>query len=327
MFEIIFECIEATLISAIFIIVYTILISLVHMSIPKKLRSELEVKIFKILASFLLADGFWVIMLPEKYCKFSGALAILIIALLVFGSFYLNLWNFIPRFIKKFRGPLNIKGVKVIKKHFYIAVGTFLMTVLAAYGTLKIEMCQIDSRAVSYETANVDNTSMTMEATNHTKKVVDKHSDLAADQRITADQMDALIRHWCRYKSDSKMVGTGAAFIKASERTGLDPVFLMAIAGHESAWGSSKLHTDKNNPYSICMYDYDVYAGLHMGNSFSEGIIAGAEWINEYYYSEGQTSLYSMIYGQKCYAQAKDAWIKSILQIMNRSYDLLEEKI
>lgn len=332
--EIIFEALLKIMVCAIFVIAYTILTSLVYMSMPRKLRNELEVNLFIILSSFLLADGIWVVTLPERYCKFSGALAVLIIALLLIATFYLNLWFFIPRFIKKFRGPLNNKGVKVLKKHLYIAVGTFLITVLTAYGTLEIEMCQIDSRAVhaqqrttiavSYETANVDNTSMAMETTNHVKKVVDENSDLAADREITVDQMNTLIRHWCRYKSDSKMLNTGDAFIKASERTGLDPVFLMAIAGHESAWGSSKLHTDKNNPYSICMYDYNVHAGLHMGDSFSEGIIAGAEWINKNYYSEGQTSLYSMIYGQKCYAQAKDTWINSILQIMNRSYDLLE---
>ena len=37
-----------------------------------------------------------------------------------------------------------------------------------------------------------------------------------------------------------------------------------------------------------------------MGNTLYDGIINGAIWINNEYYSQGYTSLDSMIYGGKC---------------------------
>ena len=323
------------LICANLLIGYSLSMGLIIGPMPEKAKKHWVTALFYMLSVIALMSAYWGTLLPDK-CSIINMVvfytAMLILAPL---SIYMRVWKRTYRFVKRYWcrqiPPASIQAMLQAAK---IAAIAFIEVSIVALLFLAVEHASIKAKIADEQQQQAapvashyqigDGDAVEEVSTNHVKKVVDKHSDLAVDRKITADQMNALIGHWCRYKTDSKMVGTGAAFIKASENTGLDPVFLMAIAGHESAWGSSKLHTDKNNPYSICMYDYNVHAGLNMGSTFGEGIITGAEWIDKNYYSEGQTSLYSMIYGKKCYAQAKDSWINSIQQIMNRSYDLLD---
>lgn len=320
---------------------YSISMTIIMVSMPKKARHVGPTKAFIGLSMATLFVMLWCILMPERHSTIMNIIKYILYLLVFIKCTLMHVWRRALKYIAwQLDKPICHKAINEWLIWAFRGFMVFITMTLCGSVYLSIDTAIIEARIEERHTSStqqqVDEVKHIAVAssyqiddgnvvsTNHVKKVVDKHSDLAADRKITEDQMNALIRHWCRYKSNSKMLDTGAAFVKASERTGLDPVFLMAIAGHESAWGSSKLHTDKNNPYSICMYDYNVHAGLNMGDSFSEGIITGAEWIRKNYYSEGQTSLYSMIYGPKCYAQAKDHWINSIQQIMNRSYDLLD---
>lgn len=149
-----------------------------------------------------------------------------------------------------------------------------------------------------------------------------KYMDLRNRMDITVDQMNSLIDYWLAGR-DSKLKNEGAAFIEASNITGLDPIFLLALAGQESGWETSDLHTRKNNPYSIAMYDCDPEQGYVLGDEFASGIVNGAVWINDNYYNQGQTNLYLMIYGDKQYSSATDHWISSITDIITASYRYL----
>lgn len=149
-----------------------------------------------------------------------------------------------------------------------------------------------------------------------------KYMNLANRMDISVDQINNLIDHWLNGR-ESKLSGEGEAFVKASQLTGLDPIFLLALAAQESGWETSKLHSRKNNPYSIAMYDENPECGYILGDEFGSGIVNGAVWIYNHYYCEGQTTLYDMIYGPKEYSSAKDDWIGSITNIMERSYRYL----
>ena len=149
-----------------------------------------------------------------------------------------------------------------------------------------------------------------------------KYMDLNNRMDISIDQMNSLIDYWLKGR-DSKLKGEGEAFVKASQITGLDPIFLLALAAQESGWVTSKLHSRKNNPYSIAMYDENPECGYILGDEFGSGIVNGAIWINENYYCQGQNTLHSMIYGAKQYSSATDDWISSITSIMNTSYKYL----
>lgn len=153
---------------------------------------------------------------------------------------------------------------------------------------------------------------------------ITKYMDLKCRMDISVDQMNDLIDYWLDGR-DSELKNQGAAFIKASKETGLDPVFLLSLAAQEGGWEVSSLHASKNNPYSINMCDANPSKGYNMGDEFSEGIINGAIWIKDNYYDNGQTTLYDMIYGAKRYSSSADHWINSITNIMSQSYKYLSK--
>ena len=148
------------------------------------------------------------------------------------------------------------------------------------------------------------------------------YMDLACRNNISIKQMNKIIDHWLCGR-DSKLKNQGEAFIKASQETGLDPVFLLSLAAQEAGWTVSDLHASKNNPYSINMVDSNPSQGYQLGNEFSDGIINGAKWIKKHYYDEGQNTLYSMIYGKKQYSSSADKWINDISNIITKSYNYI----
>ena len=151
------------------------------------------------------------------------------------------------------------------------------------------------------------------------------YMDLRNRENISVDQMNDLIDHWLRGR-ESKLKNQGEAFIKASQETSLDPIFLLALAANEGGWTVSPLHASKNNPYSINMVDTNPSQGYNLGDEYGEGIINGAKWIKKHYYDNGQNTLYSMIYGAKEYSSSKDKWIGDILYIMEKSYNYILNK-
>lgn len=153
---------------------------------------------------------------------------------------------------------------------------------------------------------------------------VTSHTNLGYDNiLITADEMNDIIDYWDRQTGGTMFTGYGAAFIEIAEETGLNPVYILAHAATESAWGKSKMAVNKNNYFGIHAYDSNPDLALDMGNSVFEGIYNGADWIARNYYNEGQNTLHLMIYGPKQYASAADAWISQIVSIMNTSYRVL----
>ena len=120
------------------------------------------------------------------------------------------------------------------------------------------------------------------------------YDDLANKVEITSEDMEYLIEHYAAIHPDTALKGCAKAFIKASNDTGLDPLFFFALCGIESGWGTNKTHIELNNPYSFGMYGDGSHGGYSLGETFSEGIINGANYIYENYYKKGQKTLYDM---------------------------------
>lgn len=151
-------------------------------------------------------------------------------------------------------------------------------------------------------------------------------TDLEARMDISEKEIGEIIDWW----TEEEVPGTtlknpevATAFIYASQQTGLDPIFLLALAGQESGWGSSKLHYESCNPYSIGMQD-DGYLGLNFGDSYQESIIKAASWIRTEFYDAGLTNLYLMQYGDENKPYATDVnWGANIAEIMDQSYKVI----
>lgn len=154
------------------------------------------------------------------------------------------------------------------------------------------------------------------------EKIYTRYTDLSISGVIDADRMDRIIDYWnSKCDGESPFVGNGKAFIKASQITGYDPIFIFAICGHESGFGTSNIARTKGNYCGIGAFDATPYSSsLNLsGNSVEQSIINNAIWIKTNYYDNNQESLDEMIYGKKCYSSSKESWISGISSIMNRS--------
>lgn len=168
-----------------------------------------------------------------------------------------------------------------------------------------------------------------MEPLNRTYYIFDRpYDDLANKTEITTDDMNYLIDHYLSIHPGSALKGCGQAFITASNHTGLDPLFFLALCGIESGWGTNKTHVDLNNPYSFGMYGDGTHGGYSLGQTFSEGIVNGADYIYDNYYKNGQTTLYLMNhYGDHSYCAEDSDWEYMVGSQMDYLHTLLDERV
>lgn len=143
---------------------------------------------------------------------------------------------------------------------------------------------------------------------------------------ISADDMETIIQYFMDKAgiSDSVYKGNGQAFIDASKETGYDPIFLLGLAINESGVKGSSLHRSKNNPYSIAMCDSNPGGGFTLGETYGDGIINGAIYINKHWYDKGRTTLNKMVY-EGNYSSSKGEWVSAITSIMKESYKILQK--
>lgn len=158
---------------------------------------------------------------------------------------------------------------------------------------------------------------------------IDVFTDLSVMNTVTADDMNYIIDHWLSYSSgDSPFKNRGQTFIEASKASGLDPIYILAHAALESAWGTSEIARTKHNYFGIGAYDHAPYENsYHMGDDIHNGIIDGAMWIADNYYNAGQNTLYSMRYnyGQHEYCTST-TWMYEIASIIEDSYEILQDR-
>lgn len=155
---------------------------------------------------------------------------------------------------------------------------------------------------------------------------ISANTDLSVMREVNADQINKIINYWAKVNGGSTFIGLGQVFIDASKQTGLDPVYILAHAGLESAWGTSAIAVNKHNYFGIGAVDTNPYGGAHVqGDSVSEGIMTGATWIAKNYYNKGQTSLYSMRYNNGVHEYCTSTtWPYSIATIIQTSYSLID---
>ncbi|MGL5715992.1 MAG: N-acetylglucosaminidase, partial [Paraclostridium sp.] len=108
-----------------------------------------------------------------------------------------------------------------------------------------------------------------------------KNLDLRTKSNVTADDINQIIAS--NAKAGSKMIGTGEAFIQASNETGVDALYLMAHAAQETGWGNSNIVRDKNNFFGIGAFNSSPYASSYGFTDTTTGIIEGSKWISDKY--------------------------------------------
>lgn len=146
----------------------------------------------------------------------------------------------------------------------------------------------------------------------------------AEDLKVFAAVDVKELNEWIKGKapSNSPFIGNAQVFIDASNATGLNPKYLVAHAGLESAWGTSTIARNKNNYFGIGSYNDSPYNSSYtFAGSFYDGIMKGAKWIQDNFTDKGQNTLLSMIYGKKTYCvddngNPSQEWINHIVNMV-----------
>ncbi|MGM8215133.1 glucosaminidase domain-containing protein [Bacillaceae bacterium W0354] len=110
--------------------------------------------------------------------------------------------------------------------------------------------------------------------------------DINLKTNYTAEELDSYIAENSLKDTDTGQAplgNLGETFIKAEETYGVNALFLMSLAIHESSWGQSKLAQEKNNLFGLNAHDDDPFGKGDNFNSFEDSIMHAAKFIKEMY--------------------------------------------
>lgn len=137
--------------------------------------------------------------------------------------------------------------------------------------------------------------------------------------------------------SDKNNIFTNNAdyFYYAEQEYGINGIFLASIAIHESAWGTSKIATDKNNLFGYMAYDDSAYLSAKNFGTYSEGIDLLARVLIKYYLNPSGAMIYSGNIAEGKYYSGKtvsavnkryasdSSWASKVYKIMQNLYNAL----
>lgn len=110
---------------------------------------------------------------------------------------------------------------------------------------------------------------------------------LLTETSYSGDQLDEFVES--QYPA-SPLIGLGEAFKEAENETGVNALYLLAHAIHESAWGFSQIAQDKFNLYGIRAIDADAYNSAMEFSSFEDCIMYAATYVKDKYLIPGNGS-------------------------------------
>ena len=150
-----------------------------------------------------------------------------------------------------------------------------------------------------------------------------ENQDLCVWADVTGEEIDNFLRGYC--DPSSPFIGNGALIVEIGNITGMDPVYIMAHGGVESAWGSSQYARERGNYFGIGAYDNNPDNAFTMASSngdfHPDGLLAGVQWIKENYYDNGQTSLYLFNHAADGWHNYRTSDFSPEVSIMNSCYD------
>lgn len=141
---------------------------------------------------------------------------------------------------------------------------------------------------------NVINNSKNVEE--HSKKellkTLSKNMALNKPSGLTLNQFKKIFEN--ESKDKNRVFKENAEYFYYVEQTyGINGIFVAAIGIHESAWGTSKIATNKNNLFGYGAYDMNAYASAYKYNGYAAGIDMVARVLMKNYLNPKGTFLYN----------------------------------
>ncbi|AHM56211.1 S-layer protein/ peptidoglycan endo-beta-N-acetylglucosaminidase [Peptoclostridium acidaminophilum DSM 3953] len=132
--------------------------------------------------------------------------------------------------------------------------------------------------------------------------------DLSQTSGYTKSDIDKLIE-------GTSLEGLGEYVIAAEHLHGVNALFIISVAQHESQYGQSKISRMKNNLFGIGAYDATPYRSAKRFASKQESIMKFASIISTGYFSKGALSVERI--GAK-YASDKN-WAAAVASLMHKN--------
>lgn len=130
-------------------------------------------------------------------------------------------------------------------------------------------------------------------------------NDITKPTGLSAEELDKAL-------SGTNLAGLGQAFQSMEERWGVNALFAISVAAHESGWGTSYLARSRNNLFGIAAYDGNEGAAYGF-SSQAACIDHWGEMIKEVYFNRGYTSLTAV---NSIYASDK-SWASKVQSTMS----------
>lgn len=166
------------------------------------------------------------------------------------------------------------------------------------------------------------------------KSGLNKNMNLMKPSGLTLEQFKKVLSGNSQDKN--KIFEQNAEYFYYIEKQyGINGVFVAAIGIHESAWGTSKIATNKKNLFGYGAYDMSAYSSAYSYNGYAASIDMIARVLVKYYLNPKGTSIYNgevatgKFYNgrtlsavNKCYATDKN-WQNGVYEWMNYLYNRL----
>ena len=130
----------------------------------------------------------------------------------------------------------------------------------------------------------------------HSKKellsTVSKNMQLNKPSGLTLEQFEKLFENESKDKNDV-FKENAKYFYYIEQSYGINGVFVAALGIHESAWGTSRIATNKKNLFGYGAYDMNAYASAYEYNGYAAGIDMIARVLVKNYLNPKGTSIYN----------------------------------
>lgn len=152
----------------------------------------------------------------------------------------------------------------------------------------------VEADCVTYITPN--NITYNNSNTKYTKEQLllklSKNMKLNQPSGLTLEQFEKIFTN--ENKDKNGIFKENAKYFYYIEQAyGINGVFVAAIGIHESAWGTSKIATKKNNLFGYGAYDMSAYASAYSYNGYAAGIDMVARVLVKHYLNPKGTSIYN----------------------------------
>jgi len=164
---------------------------------------------------------------------------------------------------------------------YYVTYGT------TYYGWVETDCVTyiIPDTIITYDNNNVEHSKKELLAT------LSKNMKLNKPSGLTLEQFEKIFENESKDK-DGIFKENAKYFYYIEQSYGINGVFVAAIGIHESAWGTSKIATDKKNLFGYGAYDMNAYLSAYSYNGYAAGIDMIARVLVKNYLNPKGTSIY-----------------------------------